>query len=270
MDMAELHPVSRGARGDGVLDVANDPLDHRCLAFADDQVPTYVSEGLSARYAIRLANTHDHRRAASYLMRKLYEWRGYSTDIVREDPTGVTLVASEGDRISATVTVGFDSPKGMAVESLYPDEVAQLRREGARLCEFTRLAVDRAGHSMELLGMLFHVAYLYARRVHEASHLLAEVNPRHLRFYQRMLGFHIAGPRRVCQRVDAPAVMISLLLDHAEDQIALYGGHPELAQTKRSLYPFFFAPCDEEGIARRLFASEMRGHAFEQGRLLHA
>ena len=239
-----------------VVDVANEPLDHRCLAFSDDLAPTYEKEGLATRYAIRLAHTDDHHRAATHLMRKLYEWRGYSTDIVREDPTGVTLVVTQSGRVTATVTVGYDSSSGMAIESLYSQEVAQLRREGARLCEFTRLAVDRAGHSLELLGALFHVAYLYARRMHGATHLLAEVNPRHVRFYLRMLGFRIAGPQRTCRRVDAPAVMIALSLDHAEEQIAQYGGHPDLAQVRRSLYPFFFSPDEEDRIIAKLFSAE--------------
>ena len=239
-----------------VVDVANDPLDHRCLAFSDDLTPTYESEGLSARYAIRLASTEDQRSAATYLMRKLYEWRGYSTDIVREEPTGVTLVASQSGRVTATVTVRYDSSSGLAVESLYPDEVAKLRREGARLCEFTRLAVDRAGHSMELLGALFHVAYLYAQRMHDATHLLAEVNPRHVGFYLRMIGFQIAGPQRTCRRVNAPAVMIALSLDHAEEQIARYGGHPGLARVRRSLYPFAFSPDEEDRIIAKLFRPE--------------
>jgi len=246
---------------EGVIASAEDPLDERCLAYADDESPCYVPEGLAARYAIRLATSHGQRNAASYLIRKLYQWRGYSTDIVREDPTGVVLVASDERGVVATVTVGFDSTHGMAVESLYPDEVAQLRGGGARLCEFTRLAVDRTGQSMELLAMLLHVAYLYARRVHGATHLLAEVNPRHVRFYMRMLGFEVAGPQRMCRRVDAPAVLIALWLDHAEEQIALYGGHMELAQTVRSLYPLFFSPSEEDGIARRLFGQEPSGRS---------
>jgi hypothetical protein len=238
------------------LAVANDPLAQRCIAFSNELTPAYESEGLGGRYAIRLANTPDHHSAAMFLMRKRYQWRGYSADVVREEPTGVTLVASESGRIAATVTVGFDSPSGMAVESLYPDEVGRLRREGARLCEFTRLAVDRAGRSMELLGILFHVAYLYARRLHDATHLLAEVNPRHAGFYVRMLGFRRVGPQRTCRRVEAPAVMVELSLEHAEDEIARCGGHPELARARRSLYPFSFSPDEESRIIAKLFGTD--------------
>ena len=37
--------------------------------------------------------------------------------------------------------------------------------------------------------MLFHIAYIFARRMHDRTDLLIEVNPRHVRFYERMLGF---------------------------------------------------------------------------------
>ena len=250
--------------------IAKDLPDHEDLAFPDHLTPTRESQGPVDRYAIRLASTTDHRSAVRCLIRKRYQWRGYAADTMRADSTGVTLMASESGRIAGTVTVGFDSPQGMAVESLYADEVARLRRDGARLCEFTRLAVDRAGHSMELLGALFHVAFLYARRMGDATHLLAEVNPRHVRFYTHMLGFRIAGPRRTCRRVDAPAVMIALPLDHAEEEIARYGGHPDLAWVRRSLYPFFFSADEEDRIVAKLFRAERPQRKSGRAEAIHA
>jgi hypothetical protein len=35
-----------------------------------------------------------------------------------------------------------------------------------------------------------------------------EVNPRHVGYYQRCLGFQQIGDLRQCQRVDAPAVLL--------------------------------------------------------------
>jgi len=238
---------------------ANDPLVRRCLAWDDDPSLCYEAVGLATRYRIRLATSQGQRSDASLLVRKLYRWRGYSTDVAQDAPTGVTLVACDEGRIIGTVSVGCDSPKRLAAQSLYPEEVARLRAEGARLCEFTGLAVDRNEHSLEVLAMLFHIAYLCAVRVHGATHLLAEVNPRHVRFYLRMLGFSVAGPERVCRRVGAPAVLVSLALDHAERQIARYGGQRNLAQSRRSLYPYAFSPLEAEGIARRFFGADPAG-----------
>lgn len=213
---------------------------------------TLLRDIAPARLSIRLADTEGHRSDASFLVRKLYGWRGYLTDDDPDaQPNCVTLVAFDGVTMLATITVGFGSEADMAVGALYPEQVSRLRDRGADLCEFTRLAVDRNDYSRELLAMMFHVAYMYARRLHGSTDLLIEVNPRHVGFYKRMLGFRQLGSERICPRVNAPAVLLWLPLKDAEEQIALYGGHGEV-EGVRSLYPLFFSPTEEEGILGRL------------------
>ena len=102
--------------------------------------------------------------------------------------------------------------------------------------------------------MLFHIAYIFARRMNGFSDLVIEVNPRHVKFYERMLGFQAFGPERTNMRVNAPAVLMRLDLRHPEQQIRLHGGKREAAEDKRSLYPFFFSLHEEAGIAARLLA----------------
>src|SRR4030095_2870272 len=97
---------------------------------------------------------------------------------------------------------------------------------------------------------LFHIAYIQARRIGTCTDLVVEVNPRHVRFYERMLGFRVFGPARVDPRVQAPATLLHLDLGHAEAEIAKFGGKPELAVQVRSLYPFFFSSRGEAGIER--------------------
>lgn len=221
-----------------------------------------------SRLSIRVADTVGQRREASVLVSKMYGWRGYKTaesDIpacaeasgTRHDaaPTGATLIAFLGQRLVGTLTVSVDSPAGLACSELYPDEVARLRAEGGRLCEFTRLAVDRAAHSTQLLAMLFHVAFIYARQLRGGTDLLVEVNPRHAAFYRRLLDFSQLGPERVCPRVNAPAVLLGLKLQHAEQQLARFGGHDEIARGVRSLYPLGFPPEEIARIASRLGAA---------------
>jgi hypothetical protein len=99
---------------------------------------------------------------------------------------------------------------------------------------------------------LFHIAYIYAHRLNRCTDLLVEVNPRHVLFYKRMLGFTDCGPERLDPRVGAPAVLLRLDLGFAEQQIAEMGGHIELATEKRSLYPYFFSEREESGIEWRL------------------
>lgn len=220
----------------------------------DSEPLAEVAGAPAGRFAIHLADSRGRRNEASYLIHRMYGWRGYRAGPMPDDPNRLTLVASSADQAVATVTVGLDSPAGMSAETLYPEELAALRASGARLCEFTRFAVDRVDHSLELLAAMFHVAYLYARRLYHATHLLAEVNPRHVLFYRRMLGFSVHGAERHCPRVDAPAVLLMLPLDFGEAQVARFGGQPELARTTRSLYPLFFSPQQEAGIVARLLA----------------
>ena len=206
------------------------------------------------RFKIRLANSDGRRSSASYLIQKMYSWRGYSASGPQAAPNRVTLIASDADKPLATISVGFDSDEGLVVDDLYKPEIEQLRANGGRLCEFTKLAVDRNEQSKEVLAMMFHIAYMYARRIHGCTDLVIEVNPRHVKFYERMLGFKAYGPERVCPRVGAPAVLLWLDLRHAQEQITRYGGHRELAANVRSLYPFFFSADEEDGIVGRLRA----------------
>lgn len=206
------------------------------------------------RFRIRLANSEGRRSSASYLIRKRYSWRGYDVGDApaRANPSGLTLVANHGDTALATISVGFDSQRGLLVDDLYREEVDGLRRTGSRICEFTKLAVETGESSREVLAMIFHIAFIYARRMHGCDDLLIEVNPRHVRFYRAALGFEQLGEPRMCPRVNAPAVLMRLRLDHCEEQIRLYGGQREKFANSRSLYPLAFSQDEENGIVGRL------------------
>ena len=82
--------------------------------------------------------------------------------------------------------------------------------------------------------------------------LVIEVNPRHVRYYQRMLGFETIGKTRHNRRVDAPAVLMRLRFSHAHEQVERFGGRPDLGLSERSLYPYFFSVAEEASIVGRL------------------
>lgn len=204
-------------------------------------------------FKVRLADTDGRRNRASILVKKMYAWRGYKVAWhARQQANRVTLVASHGDLPMATISVSFDSSAGLLVDELYKPEVDELRGAGKRVCEFTKLAVDGASRSKRVLATLFHIAYIYSYRMNNYSDLFIEVNPRHVRFYEQMLGFRQLGPVRQNARVDAPAVLLRLDFTHSETQIAIFGGHPDKSRTEKSLYPYFFSPTEEHGISTRL------------------
>ena len=208
-------------------------------------------------FKIRAASSQGRRSSASILIQRRYAWRGYESSPLPHNPDldRITLVASDGDVTIGTMSIGFDGDNGLLVEDLFPAEVNALRMAGSKVCEFTKLAMDVSLSSKRVLASLFHVAYIFAYRVKKYDRLLIEVNPRHVKYYQRILGFTPIGPQRINTRVNAPAVLMCLSFTHTEEQIGKFGGQPLLAATERSLYPYSFSIEEEAGIVSRMSAS---------------
>ena len=207
-------------------------------------------------FKVRLANSEDRRKSASLLIQKMYDWRGYDIDALIHDPSKITLAVYLEDKVVGTMSLGMDSPQGMVVDQLYKQEADQLRAEGRKLCDITRLAVDHDIKSKSVLASLFHMAFIYGHNIHHATDFLIEVNPRHVLFYQRMMGFQPFGEEKTCPRVNAPAVLMRLDATHADEQIIRYGGMGAAATGVRSIYPYFFSHDDELGITQRLLRGE--------------
>jgi hypothetical protein len=152
---------------------------------------------------IRLATSRGRRSRSSLLIQRMYSWRGYDT-CADEDAARfanrVTLQACRGESVFGTISVNFDSDAGLAADALYRSEIDAYRMAEAEVAEATQLAVDPEHGSKEVLGALFHLVYLYCL-LRGVSHLLIEVNPRHVAFYRRMLGFTQAGECKLCERV---------------------------------------------------------------------
>lgn len=185
------------------------------------QPPAIRGSGLLIR---RIAGVNEQREA-DYLVRRMYAWRGYravNAPIELHSSRRVTLAAWQHDELAATLTLNLDGETGLLSEALYPEEIAGLRSRQGRLCEYSRLAVDPALSSPALLEHFFRYAYNFARSQLHCSDAVVEINPRHVRYYQRELGFIPLGPRRICPRVDAPAMLLHRdLRNPLPDEIAV-------------------------------------------------
>ena len=116
-----------------------------------------------------------------------------------------------------------------------------------------RLALDHeVSDNKALLARLFHLAFLHAYRLAGCRLLVIEVNPRHVPFYRRMLGFKVAAEARLNPRVNAPAVLMTLDLIYGAEQIGRYGGSPTNASVTRTRYPYFYSTADEAAILAKL------------------
>lgn len=208
-------------------------------------------------FGIRLADTDEGRNSASLLINRMYSWRGYGDGHkVEENPYRVTLTATEKEVVVGTLTLGIDSPMGILADDIFKEEIDTFREKGARICEITKLAFDPAVRSNMALASLFHLAAIYARHLHDRTDIFIEVNPRHRRFYQHMLGFQRLGEPKINMRVNAPAYLLSVNLDYVDEQVRKFGGTSSHPGSERSFYPLFFSPREEKGIIQRLKSLE--------------
>ena len=223
------------------------------------------------RYGLRSPASADGRSGASLLIERMYAWRGYrGAGLEADDPHRITLTAADQGQVVGTLTIGIDAGidagtdagidaginpgAGLMADHMYKDELDALRRDGARLCEVTRLAFDRSVQSRHALASVFHLAFIYAREMHGCTDAVIEVNPRHRRFYERMLGFRQLGDLKTNARVNAPSYLLHVSLAHVAQRVAQVGGafSRGAGTPERSFYPYFFSPEEERGIVARL------------------
>lgn len=209
---------------------------------------------------IHIASTAGCHAAAAVLLQKMYAWRGYAFDVAADAAANkITLYAETGGTLVGTMSLWFDRHGELPADASYGDHLALLRRQGRRLCEPSRLAID-AGLSKRVFAALIHVSYIYAHHLQGFTDYVIEVNPRHVAFYKRMLGFADLGGERACARVSAPAVLLRLPLEHMGAQIRRWGGTMDHSG-ERSFYPYFFSVREEPGIIGRLTADCAQGDA---------
>jgi hypothetical protein len=205
-------------------------------------------------FHVRLATSGDGQAAASVLLRKMYAWRGYAFEVADHQAANqITLYAETGGVLVGTMSLCLDRDGQLPADANFRAELDALRRQGRRLAEPSRLAIDR-GVSKYVFAALIHSSYLYARNIAGFTDYVIEVNPRHVAFYKRMLGFVEFGAERACSRVGAPAVLLRLPLDYMAVQIRRLAGKREQDAEERSFYPYFFPVWDEPGITARLLA----------------
>jgi hypothetical protein len=219
------------------------------------EVESYIVQ--KSDFGIRVADLHARIDRVEMLVTRMYRQRGYETQVNANDPESegtnlkrVTLEACRNNKTVGTITVGLDGPDGLNAEDLYATEIAPFRARGARLCEFNRLALDVEACGKDALGYLFHLAVIFAHRIHRATDLFIEVNPRHAAFYRRKLGFAVIGGEKICRRVNAPAILLHQELRSISEQVVRHGGFK--IRENKSFYSFFMPPWEEKELVEEV------------------
>ena len=99
--------------------------------------------------------------------------------------------------------------------------IDQFRAAGRKVCELTRLALAESADSKAVLASLFSLAHAVGRTMHDVTDVFIEVNPRHVSFYSRVLGFAVAAGERFCERARAPSVLLQLEIEALEKRLHL-------------------------------------------------
>ena len=228
------------------------------LGIAERQASLDDPDAEIGAFKIRLAGPPEARRDADALVQNRYARRGYLTSATLVNANVCTFTAYDEGRLAGTVSLRLDSNEGLAADELYRAETDALRREGRRICEFIRLAVDTTRGSQPVLAGLFHTVFLFARKLRGFDFVVIEVNPRHVEFYRRGLGFDVIGAQRHNPRVDAPAVLMGVSFRAIGDSLKRNAGKGPRAATARNLYTFGFSPAEEAGILGRLRSLDTR------------
>lgn len=201
---------------------------------------------------IRLASNDGERSRANMLLKRKYSWRGYETQFaLPSTPNCITFTAAADEDLIGTLTLTIDSAGGLACDRTFKDELDKFRgAPGASLCELTKFAFDTSLPARPRLAALFHMIFIYGSMHHDCTDLFIEVNPRHSRFYEAMLGFTPVGLPRLNTEVNAPAQLMWLNVGDLRRLINRFAG--DASSSGRTLYANFFSPEEEQGIRGRL------------------
>jgi len=185
--------------------------------------------------------------AALRLVHDNYVERGY----MQPHPSGIrigihyalpstrTYVAVLQDQVIATLSLFVDSPLGLPLDALYADITGGLRVAGRGLGEVGMLADRRRALSRGvdvLLHLMKHV--FWDARNDRLDDLLITVNPRHVKFYERLLCFQQLGPVREYRAVrNAAAVLLRIEISKVQPADA----------PSDEIREIFFSPLEDNG-----------------------
>lgn len=204
-------------------------------------------------YKIRLALSGQNLIQANRLIEKKFSWPGYSTTdfSIQSNPNRIALLVEFNNSTNGTITLCFDAAGALDADGTYKAEIDCLRANSKKLAEVTNFSIDENINNKRLMGVLFHIAYIYARIIHRCTDFVIEVKVSHARFYEKRLEFVRCGPERSSSWTTERVVLLRLDLDHMGKRIGEFGGSFALP-CEKTLYPYFLSKEDESGIANRL------------------
>lgn len=214
--------------------------------------------GTERNFEIQLALTPAQRLAAEGLINQMYAWRGYGSDHrLSQADNCFTFNAVVDGKVAGTLSLTVDLKAGLAADRTFSDVLNAIRSNPERqVCELTKFAFCQAAAPMHVIASLFHTIFIFGTQRFSCTDLFIEVNPRHIRFYEVLLGFSLVGKLRPNASVGAPSQLMRLKVSDIGQYISAHAGGTE--KTARSLYPYFLTAAQELIICERLAALDGR------------
>jgi hypothetical protein len=181
-----------------------------------------------------LAATAEEFDGAFRLVHDQYVARGYMTPHPSGRRTGLhhalastrVFVSRAGGDVVGTLSLIPDSLLELPCDVLYREELRPLRDAGRHIAEVSAFAVaeDWRTARLDIVLALVHLVLVYSTRIARVDDLVITVNPRHAKFYERVLRFERFGPDKDHPGVQgAPAVPLRLDIRRAVAEASAAG-----------------------------------------------
>ena len=188
-----------------------------------------------AKERVEFATRREQFEEAFRLVYQEYFKKGYCpqnpsnmrVSIYNTLPDTVTFCLWRKNTLLGTASLIFDSPLGLPMECVYPEEVQALRKAGRRLCEVSLLALNSQviskgirpiyfAERLRCLYQIFKPIFWYARDTAQITDLCIAMNPIH-KFLYSSLYFEQFGDERIYESVNGnPSIAMRLTFDNIE------------------------------------------------------
>lgn len=197
---------------------------------------------------ISLASSGEELIAAARLVHDMYVKRGISAPdssglrvtSYTAHPRTATFLARRDGRIVGTISLVMDSPLGVPMEKIYPEEVGRLRAAGRAVAEVGALAIAQSERGQGLVHLLTKAMFDHAR-VSGVDDLVISVHPDVEDLYRATLLFQRMGRVKIYPGLERSALAAPLRLNLHTAAARMHKAYA--GKQKFNLYRFY---CTEK------------------------
>lgn len=166
-------------------------------------------------------------------------------------PGSRTFLLRKDEKLLGTMCLVADSPMGIPMETIFPEEIKSLRAQGKKIAEVGALALNSQHVNMKqysfknfqkqaYLYKLYKTMFDYARASDKVTDFIIGCHPRH-EFLYKYLNFETISPAKAYHGANAaPAVLMKLSIPDAYRHTMLLKEGPGMYFFKETKYPRTF------------------------------